>query len=71
MQLDLNQREAEALQGVVKARIDELLMEIANTDARDYREELKEQEGVLQAVFAKLGCVHPEGSAETVCSTDA
>jgi hypothetical protein len=69
MQLDLNQEEVAALQTAIKGRIDGLLMEIANTDARKYREELKTEEGVLQAVFAKLGCVHAELSAETACST--
>jgi hypothetical protein len=70
MHLDLNERETEILQDVVKQRMDELIMEIANTDARDYREELKERESILQSVFGKLGCVHVEGSAETMCSTE-
>jgi hypothetical protein len=70
MLVDLNQSEADILQDVVKGRIDELLMEIANTDARDYREQLKDKETRLQSVYAKLGCVHPEGSATTVCSAD-
>jgi hypothetical protein len=69
MLIDLNQHEADILQEVVKGRIDELLMEIANTDARDYREQLKDKESRLQSVYAKLGCVHPEGSSTTVCST--
>ena len=70
MLIDLNQREADILQEVVKARIDEFLMEIANTDARDYREQLKDTESLLQGIYAKLGCVHPEGSSATVCATD-
>ncbi len=70
MQLDLDQKQVEVLQGIVRGRIDELLMEIANTDARDYREDLKAEETILQDVYAKLGCIHPEGSAETVCSVD-
>ncbi len=70
MLIELNHDEADILQGVVKGRIDELLMEIANTDARDYRQQLKDEEALLQAVFAKLGCIHPEGSSKTVCSTD-
>jgi len=70
MQLDLNQHEARVLQQVVKGRINELLMEIANTDSRNYREELRSEESLLQVIFAKLGCVHSEGSPETVCSTD-
>ena len=71
MQLDLNQREVEVLQEVVNGRMHELLMEIANTDARDYREDLKEREDVLQTILAKLGCVHPPGRSETVCSNDS
>ena len=70
MQLDLDQTQAGVLQSVVKGRIDELLMEIANTDARDYREGLKAEETALQEIYAKLGCVHPEGSSETTCSVD-
>jgi len=68
MQLDLNDQEIAALRGVVQSRIDELLMEIANTDSRDYREELKSLEAVLQAVFGKLGCYHSAGTADTVCT---
>jgi hypothetical protein len=45
-------------------------MEIANTDARDYREDLKKEETILQDVYAMLGCVHPERSSETTCSVD-
>ena len=70
MQLDLDQTQVEVLQGVVKGRIDELLMEIANTDTRDYRQGLKTEETILQDIYAKLGCVHPEGSSETTCSVD-
>jgi hypothetical protein len=71
MQLDLNRQEIEALQRVVERRIDELVLEIAKTDARDYRERLRSEEGLMQAIFAKLGCVHPELSSETRCSTDS
>jgi len=71
MQLDLSDQEVEALRGVVQSRIDGVLMEIANTDSRDYREQLKNQEAVLHGIFGKLGCMHPERSTDTSCSTNA
>ena len=68
MQADLTSIEVEILRHVLEARTNEMLMEIANTDSREYRAMLVEEEGVLQGLLAKLGCVRPEGSPETTCS---
>ena len=57
MELTLTDREAELLRFMVEKDIHELLMEIANTDHRDFREQLKAKEEILQAVREKLTVV--------------
>ena len=42
-----------------------MLMEIANTDSREYKAMLVEEEDILQGIVAKLGSVRPDGSPET------
>jgi hypothetical protein len=34
--------------------LDDLLREIANTDSREFRERLKEREGVVKGILARL-----------------
>ncbi len=54
MEVMLTDREAELLRLMVEKDIHELLMEIANTDHREFREELKAKEDVLQSIRGKL-----------------
>ena len=54
MELNLTRDEAELLRAMVKKDIHELLMEIAKTDTREFRDELKAKEETLMAVGAKL-----------------
>lgn len=57
MEISLTDQEAEMLRLMVEKDIHELLMEIANTDHRGYREELKAKEELLRAVREKLTVV--------------
>jgi hypothetical protein len=59
MELVLTEREAEVLQGMVEKDIHELLMEIANTDSREFRDELKLKEGLLNSIRVKLASTIP------------
>lgn len=54
MELALTQNETELLRAMVEKDIHELLMEIAKTDTREFRDELKAKEETLTAVRAKL-----------------
>jgi hypothetical protein len=68
VQVDFTSEEVEVVRRTLQGRMNEMFMEIANTDARDYRAMLVEEEGLLQGIMAKLGCVHQEGSLEAGCS---
>jgi len=43
------------LREVLTSYVSDLRMEIADTDAHDYREELKEEEAFLKRVIERLG----------------
>jgi hypothetical protein len=53
-QLDLSREEAEALLQALQYYHAELRMEIAGTDALDFREQLKTQKQVLKGVRERL-----------------
>jgi hypothetical protein len=59
VELTLTPDEAELLRAMVEKDIHELLMEIANTDTREFREELKAKEVILVSVRAKLASASP------------
>lgn len=55
VQLSLTPAEAAMLREVLTSYVSDLRMEIADTDAHDYREELKEEEAFLKRVIERLG----------------
>ncbi len=55
VQLSLTPAEAAMLREVLTTYVSELRMEIADTDAHDYRERLKEEEAFLNRVLERLG----------------
>ena len=60
MEITLTGAEKLVLRETVEKALHEMLMEIANTDNRKMREGLKEREGILRTILAKLpaeGCV--------------
>ena len=54
MEITLTDAEKLVLRETVEKAIKEMLMEIANTDNRKMREGLKEREGILITILAKL-----------------
>ena len=57
MGITLTAAENLVLRETVEKAIHEMLMEIANTDNRKMREGLREREGILRAILAKLPAV--------------
>lgn len=55
--LDLSPSEQALLRDVLESAVSELSTEISGTDAKDYRDDLKERREVLQKVIAALGGV--------------
>ncbi len=56
-QLDIEPKEAEALKGAVDCYLSDLKTEIAHTDKREFREELKNQKELLEKISLKLNRV--------------
>jgi len=54
MEITLTDAEKLVLRGTLEKAMHEMLMEIANTDNRKMREGLKEREGILTTILAKL-----------------
>ena len=66
MQLTLSEEEARALSETVKVRIDSLLASIARADSRSFKDQLVAEGRMLEGLYGKLGCSHPEwGEAES------
>lgn len=53
-QIDLSEREHRTLRKVLESYLRELRGEIAHTDARDVRDDLKEEENVLKQILGRL-----------------
>lgn len=53
--IELNEDEAATLRKVLENYLSDLRMEIADTDALDYREQLKERKALLNRVLEQLG----------------
>ena len=70
VQADFRAEEVEILRIVLEGRMDTILMEIANTDSRDYKAGLVGEADLLEGILAKLGCVHKERSLEASCSNE-
>lgn len=54
VQLDLDPHDAKILHEMLEARLSELFDEIAHTDARDYKEMLREKRRILERVVSQL-----------------
>jgi len=54
MEISLTAPEKSVLRETLEKAINDMLMEIANTDNRKMREGLKEREGILITILAKL-----------------
>ncbi len=54
MELKLDEKQVEVLKNLLESEISDLGMEIADTDQKDYREELKEKREVLKDILALL-----------------
>ena len=54
MELILNAQEAELVRAILDEHYRELLREIAKSDVRDYRLDLKEKARLLESVLTKL-----------------
>ncbi len=50
----LTDREEEMLKGILKSYLSDLRMEVADTDRKEYRDELKVEEAFLKDLIAKL-----------------
>lgn len=55
IELDLNRSETEILADVLESYLSDLRMEIADTDSKDFRDQLKVRKQVLIKVLAALG----------------
>ncbi|MFV1950911.1 MAG: hypothetical protein ACC630_02970 [Nitrospinota bacterium] len=54
MELKLDEKQVEVLKNFLESEISDLGMEIADTDQKDYRDELKEKKEVLKGILASL-----------------
>ena len=54
-QLSLTDKEGETLTKALEAYLSDLRMEIADTDAHDFREGLKQEESVITRLLERLG----------------
>lgn len=52
--LELTEEEAGVLKQLLDDNLSDLRMEIADTDAREFRESLKEKKKLLQGIFDRL-----------------
>ena len=52
--IELNQLETELLVRILKKQIEEIRMEIADTDSKSFRDGLKEDENMMKMVLEKL-----------------
>ncbi len=67
MQLTLTDQQAQVLADAVKSRLDSLTASIAKADTRDFRELLSAEGDVLEDIYGRLGCQHPEWSEAKDC----
>lgn len=67
MQLTLTDEETRVVADAVKGRIDALLLSIAKADSRAFKDALIEEGTLLEAVYGRLGCEHPEWSEAKGC----
>ncbi len=63
VEIELTEREHQALRAALESYVRELRGEIFRTDTRGMREDLKEQEKTLERVLARLPEATPRGPA--------
>ncbi len=54
VRLELNQEERDVLRDTLESFLSDLRYEIANTDAQDYREQLKQRKAILERIVTTL-----------------
>jgi hypothetical protein len=54
IQLSLTTQEATELREVLESFVSDLRMEIANTDLKDFRDQLKQRESILNKIIQDL-----------------
>ncbi len=54
MNIDLGRGEIEILQGLLEKELDEIRSEVHHTQAREYREGLKEREEAIRRLLEKM-----------------
>ncbi len=54
-QLTLNNEETLKLKKILESYLSDLRMEVADTDRKEYRDELKEEESFLKDMIGRLG----------------
>ena len=54
MKIELNDNECRALREVLESYLSELTSEIAHTDVRDFRENLKDKRTLIEAIASRL-----------------
>lgn len=67
MELKLSEEEARVLSDTVKARIDALLAGLAKADSRSFKDRLVAEGRMLEGIYGRLGCSHPEWSEAEGC----
>jgi hypothetical protein len=55
IRIELSPEEAEALQHVLRSYLSDLHDEIVHTDSYDYREQLKQQQALLDGLLHRVG----------------
>lgn len=56
--LDLTREEQDTLKDILESTLSELRAEIADTDRKDFRDDLKRQKAILNKVVTALSHVH-------------
>ena len=67
MQLTLSDQEAQVLADAIKSRLDQLGTSSAKSDTRRFRDEVVAEGDVLEGVYRRLGCEHPEWAEAKAC----
>ena len=62
IRIELNPREAQALQHALKSYLSDLHDEIVHTDSYDYREQLKQEQALLDSLVTRIRATSPLGA---------
>jgi hypothetical protein len=67
MDFTLDNQEAQVLADAIKTRLDQLGASIAKADSRRFRDEVVAEGDVLERIYRRLGCEHPEWNEVKAC----